>query len=165
MANWCSNHVTFSGDNVDKVDEMFTKLMEEQADKGFGVRPDWEACEKHSALYMFDIDKIDDGSYSFNTKWSPALNTIFLIGRRFKVAFEMEWDECGMGLYGKMIFNPDMPDVAMIADASGTNFRFDEEKSMYIYKDEEYESEYDFMDDVVASTPLSPVSKDQILSL
>ena len=58
-----------------------------------------------------------------------------------------------------------MPDVAMIADASGTNFRFDEEKGMYIYKDEEYESEYDFMDDVVASTPLSPVSKDQILSL
>ena len=165
MANWCGNNVIFSGENVDKVDELFTKLMEEQADKGFGVRPDWEACEKHDALYMFYIDKHDSGSYRFETKWAPAINTIFLIGRRFKVAFEMEWDECGMGLYGKMIFSPDMPDVVMMADASGTNFRYDHDKDMYIYNGEEYESEYEFMDDVIEKTPLSPISKDQILSL
>jgi hypothetical protein len=165
MANWCSNHVTFSGDNVDKVDEMFTKLMEEQDRDNHGIRPDWEACEKNNALYMFYIQRNDAGSYQFETKWSPAMNTIFLIGRRFKIAFEMSWEECGMGLYGKMIFNPDMPDVVMVADASGTNFRFDDEKGMYIYKDEEYESEYDFMDDVIDTTPLSPISKDQILSL
>jgi hypothetical protein len=163
MANWCNSSVIFSGENVDKVDELFTKLMEEQAASNFGVRPDWEACEKHDALYMFYIERNDVGSYRIESKWSPPLNTIFLIGRRFKIAFGMEWDEPGMGLYGKMIFDPSMPDVAMIADASGTNFRYDEDKERYIYNGQEYESEYDFIDDVVDSTPLSPVSKDQIL--
>ena len=164
MANWCSNIVTFSGENVDKVDEMFTKLMEEQEASGFGVRPDWDACEKYDARYMFHIDKRGSGDYQFETKWSPALNTIFLIGRRFKIAFEMFWDEPGMGLYGKMVFDPSMPDIAMVSDASGTNFRYDDEKGVYIYKGEEYESEYDFLDDLVDTMKASPISKDQILS-
>jgi hypothetical protein len=163
MANWCSNIVIFSGDNVDKVDELFTKLMEEQADKGLGVRPDWEACEKYDALYMFHIDKRDTGDYQFETRWSPAINTIFLIGRRLKIGFEMDWDEPGMGLYGKMIFNPSMPDVVMMADASGINFRYDHDKDRYIYNGEEYESEYEFIDDVIEETPLTPISKDQLL--
>ena len=165
MANWCSNIVTFSGDNVDKVDELFTKLMEEQADKGLGMRPDWEACEKYGALYMFYIDKRDTGDYQFETRWNPAINTIFLIGRRLKIAFEMTWDESGMGLYGKIAFDPSMPDVAMISDASGINFRFDDDKGMYIYNGEEYESEYDFIDNFVDTMTASPVSKDKILSL
>jgi hypothetical protein len=163
MANWCSNIVIFSGDNVDKVDELFTKLMEEQAASNLGVRPDWEACEKYDALYMFHIDKRDTGDYQFETKWSPAINTIFLIGRRLKIGFEMTWDECGMGLYGKIVFDPSMPDVAMISDASGINFRFDDDKGMYIYNGEEYQSEYDFIDDVVDTMTASPISKDQIL--
>lgn len=163
MANWCSNIVTFSGDNVDKVDELFAKLMEEQDNTGFGVRPDWDACEKYDAWYMFHIEKRDTGDYQFETKWSPALNTMFLIGRRLKIAFVVEWNECGMGLYGKLAFDPSMPDVAMISDASGTNFRFDDDKSMYIYNGEEYESEYDFMDDVIEKIKPLPISKDQIL--
>jgi hypothetical protein len=163
MPNWCNNTVTFFGENVDKVDELFTKLMEEQAVSNLGVRPDWEACEKYDALYMFYIEKNDAGSYRIETRWSPPINTMFLIGRRLKIAFEMQWDECGMGLYGRMVFDPSMPDVALIADASGTNFRYDENKEMYIFNGQEYESEYDFMDDVVADTPLDPISKDQIL--
>lgn len=164
MANWCDNYVVFSGDNVDKVDELFTRLSEEQATNGLGMRPDWDECEKHDALYMFYIDKQDPGVCHFQTKWSPALNTMFLIGRRFKIAFELEWEECGMGLYGKMIFDPSMPDVVMIADASGTNFQYNDKKGMYVYNGDEYESMYDFIEDVVDSTPLSPISKDQILT-
>lgn len=163
MANWCNNNVIFSGENVDKVEEMFDKLIEEQAVDGYGVRPDWEACEKYNALYLFNIEKHDAVSYRVETKWGPPLNTMLLIGRRFKVGFYMNWDEPGMGLYGRMVFDPSMPDVAMIGDASGTNFQYDEEKEMYIFEGEEYESEYEFMDDVVERTKLLPISKDQIL--
>lgn len=165
MPNWCNNTVTFFGENVDKVDELFTKLMEEQEASNLGVRPDWEACEKYDALYMFYIEKNDVGSYRIESRWSPPLNTMFLIGRRLKIALEMQWDEPGMGLYGRMVFDPSMPDVALIADASGTNFRYDEDKERYIFNGQEYESEYDFMDDVIIDTPLDPISKDQILTI
>jgi hypothetical protein len=163
MPNWCNNNVIFSGENVDKVDEMFAKIIEEQQANDLGMRPDWEACKKNDALYMFYIEKNDIGSYRFQSKWAPAMNTIYLIGRRFKIAFEMDWDEPGMGLYGKMIFDPSMPDVVMMADASNTNFRYDNEKERYIYNGEEYESEYEFIDDVIDTTPLLPISKDQLL--
>lgn len=164
MPNWCNNNVIFSGENVDKVDELFAKLIEKQSISHLGMRPDWEACDKYDAMYMFDIEKNDDGSYRFDSRWSPPLNTIYLIGRRFKIAFEMEWDEPGLALYGKMIFDPSMPDVVMMADASETNFQYDEEEEVYIYNGEKYESEYDFIEDVINNSPLAPISKDQILT-
>jgi hypothetical protein len=163
MPNWCSNNVMFFGDNVSKVDKMFGKLMKQQADEGLGVRPDWKACDRHNARYMFDIDKHDAGSYQFNSKWAPALSTIFFIGRRLKVAFEISWDEMGMSLYGSATFDPSIPDVMMIRDASCTNYKWDEDKEVYIYKDEEYESVYDFMEDVIEEMTPMPISKDQIL--
>jgi hypothetical protein len=137
--------------------------MKEQAIDGMGIRPPWKGCDKHNARYMFDIDKHDVGSYQFNSKWSPALSTIFFIGRRFKVGFEISWEEMGNCLYGSATFDPSMPDIMMIRDASSTHFRFDEDKDMYIYKDEEYESIYDFMEDVIDDITPLPISKDQVL--
>ena len=163
MPNWCSNYVTFLGENVGKVDKLFDTLMKEQAESGQGVRPDWDAFTRHNARYMFGIEDLGDGVYQFESRWSPTLSTIFLIGRRFKVAFEISWEEMGNSLYGSATFDPSMPDVMMIRDASSTHFLWDEDKEAYIYKDEEYESVYDFMEDVIDDMTPIPISKDQVL--
>jgi hypothetical protein len=164
MPNWCSNHVTFFGENVGKVEKLFDTLIQEQAKDGLGIRPPWKACERHEARYMFNIYKNDLCSYQFESKWSPTIATMFLIGRRFKVAFEISWEEMGNGLYGSATYDPSAPDIMMVRDASSTNFRWDEDKEMYIYKDEEYESVYDFMEDVIDDMTPLPIGKDQLLS-
>ena len=106
---------------------------------------------------MFDIDKMDSGHYMFNSRWSPAHETMFYIGRRFKIGFSIHYDECGMGLYGRYTFNPSQPDIMMIQDASDTNYDYDEESDMYVYQGEKYESMYDFLDDVLDSIEPSQV--------
>jgi hypothetical protein len=163
MPNWCSNDVMFFGDNVSKVDKLFDTLMKEQATDGLGIRPPWKGCDRHNTRFMFSIQKYDSGSYQFDSKWAPAISSMLLIGRRFKVAFEIKWEEMGMSLYGSATFDPSMPDVMMIRDASSTHFLWDEDKDAYIYKDEEYESVYDFMDDVIDEMTPIPISKDQVL--
>jgi hypothetical protein len=162
MPNWCSNYVTFLGENVGKVDKMFDKLMTQQAIDGLGIRPDWKACLRHEARFMFDIQYLGDGVYQFDSKWSPCLSLMLLIGRRFKVALEISWEEMGMSLYGSATFDPSTPDVMMIRDASCTNYKYDEMSEMYIYKAEEYESLYDLMEDAIDDTIPVPISKDQI---
>ena len=163
MPNWCSNHVTFFGDNVSKVEKLFDMLIKEQSTYGLGIRPPWRGCDKNNARYMFEIQDLGYGVYQFESKWSPTLATMFLIGRRFKVAFEITWEEMGNCLYGSATFDPSMPDVMMIRDASSTHYRWDQDKEVYIYKDEEYESVYDFMEDVIDDMTPMPISKDQVL--
>ena len=163
MPNWCSNNVMFFGDNVSKVDKMFDELIARQAVLNVGVRPDWKACERHEVRYMFDIFKNEPGSYQFESKWSPSLSLMLLIGRRFKVAFEINWEEMGMSLYGSATFDPSTPEVIMIRDASCTNYKWDEEKEVYTYKDEEYECLSELMCDVIDEMTPVPISKDQVL--
>lgn len=164
MPNWCANYVTFSGGNVAKVNKLFEQLIAEQEVSGMGVRPDWKITQKYYAGYMFDIEDYGDNSYRFNSKWSPVISTLMMIGRRYKVGFMVRWDECGMGLYGKAIYDPTMFDILMVADGSGINFRYDEEKEAYIYKGEEYDSEYDFIDDAIDELVMMPISKDQVFA-
>lgn len=163
MPNWCSNNVMFFGDNVSKVDKMFDELIAQQAVLNVGVRPDWKACERHEVRYMFDIFKNEPGSYQFESKWSPSLSLMLLIGRRFKVAFEINWEEMGMSLYGSATFDPSTPEVIMIRDASCTNYKYDEGTDMYTYKDEEYECLSELMCDVIDDMTPVPISKDQVL--
>jgi len=162
MPNWCSNYVTFFGENVGKVDKMFDKLMTQQAIDGLGIRPDWKACLRHEARFMFSIQDLGDGVYQFDSKWAPCLSLMLLIGRRFKVALEISWEEMGNGLYGSATFDPSTPDVMMIRDASSTHFIWDEDADMYIYKAEEYESLCDLMEDAIEDLTPVPISKDQI---
>lgn len=163
MPNWCTNHVTFFGDNVSKVEKLFDTLIKEQVTDNFGIRPPWRGCEKNNVRFMFDIQKYEPSVYQFESKWSPTLATMFLIGRRLKVSFEITWEEMGNCLYGSATFDPSMPDVMMIRDASSTHYRWDQDKEMYIYKDDEYESVYDFMEDVIDDMTPIPISKDQVL--
>jgi len=163
MPNWCTNHVTFFGDNVSKVEKLFDMLIKEQAIDNSGVRPPWKGCEKNNVRFMFEIEKYEPSVYQFESKWSPTLATMFLIGRRLKVSFEITWEEMGDCLYGSATFDPSIPDVIMIRDASSTHYRWDQDKEMYIYKDEEYESVYDFMEDVIDDMTPIPISKDQVL--
>lgn len=163
MANWCSNQIIFSGPNIDKVDKLFDELIKEQCESGLGVRPKWKSCEKYNARYMFSIDKTDNGCYTFETKWSPALDTVMLIGRKFNVSFDIHWDEPGNALYGKATFSPNFKDVLTVRDASSVNFRYDDDLEAYIYNGKEYESEYDFIDDLIESMTPSTINKSQIL--
>ena len=157
MPNWCRNDVHFFGNNLHKVEKLFDDLIKEQNETRLGVRPDWKVMSKKDCLFMFEIYKNDSGHYSFDSRWAPAHETMFYIGRRFKIAFSMSYDECGMGLYGQYTFDPSQPNILMSKDASNINYEYDEYFDMYTYNGDKYESMYDFLDNVLESREPSPI--------
>jgi aminopeptidase N len=59
-------------------------------------------------------------------------------------------------LFDQYVFRGGHPDYKV-------TYRWDQDKEVYIYKDEEYESVYDFMEDAIDEMTPIPISKDQVL--
>lgn len=114
MANWCNNSVTFSGPQK-KLEEVFNmiKFLEIKSYlNNRGVIPDFienspELMAKDDMLYMFDIYYSEDSFdfISFSSKWSPALDTVYEIGKQIGVSFEHEYDESSNMIYGIASYN------------------------------------------------------------
>lgn len=134
MPNWCSNWITT--DNQDVI-EVFKKLEKRQKESGFGETLDWFGDDR----YLFEINTYDS-LVTFETKWSPALKTAEAIAKVLNTTIELSYDEPGMCIYGKAIFNPKGEIVNY--QLQGSDFdRIDwnEDTGLYTFEGEEYESD------------------------
>lgn len=114
MANWCYNSVTFSGPQK-KLEELFNmiKFLETKANlNNSGVIPDFiednpELMAKDDMLYMFDIyySEYSFDYMSFSSKWGPALDTVYEIGKKLGLSFKHFYDESSNMIYGSSFYN------------------------------------------------------------
>jgi len=94
MANWCTNTVTFSGPDENKVRQVFKRLEKKCNNTNLGQTLKWFKDDR----YLFDINT--DDTISFETKWGPAEQTILEIFNRYDVNGEYYYEEPGMSIYG-----------------------------------------------------------------
>lgn len=137
MANNCYNFIYVSGDDLSGV-EAFMKECMQVNDTGYGWLPEWmkEDYEKLSYVhYLFDMDDNGGGSYVCWTKWAPPVKELIIISRKLTgVTWEMEWEECGMGLYGRCVVRDGvMVSFVELTEEEVNQVKLDEEKDMYVW--------------------------------
>lgn len=136
MANWCSNFILTGNQDVKDV---FQKLIKRQEESGQGETLDWFEDDR----YLFDIEIYGD-SIMFQTKWGPALKTGQALAKTLKTEIELDYDEPSNLVYGKAIFNPkgEITDY-YLSDLDFDKYEYNEEKDVYIFEGQEYESDED----------------------
>jgi hypothetical protein len=116
MPNWCWNNVEFTGEqkNVENLCKLLEKTVDMQEKTGMGQL--LFGLDGSIDGYMFDICNIDSDegwvSLAFQSRWSPIPNDIVRIAELFNLQFTYDYEESGMGLFGKYTFE--------IIDGEGT---------------------------------------------
>ena len=94
MANWCYNTIKFSGNYKN-----FAKQLEKY---------DYNNCGFEfvkNGRCIFSLEKIQDGMYSFESKWVPPLEELIKKARRCKFSFEINYEELSMAIYGRAYYD------------------------------------------------------------
>jgi len=116
MPNWCWNNVEFTGEqkNIENLCKLLEKTVDMQEKTGMGQL--LFGLDGSIDGYMFDICNIDSDegwvSLAFQSRWSPIPNDIVRIAELFNLQFTYDYEESGMGLFGKYTFE--------IIDGEGT---------------------------------------------
>lgn len=103
MANWCSNYVTLHGkeENVRSFMKELNELREESIRTKSGVKPTYATSDY---MYLFDIycnNFLTEYTFSFESRWSPAWDTINRMCLRHRVGAIVEYHEPGCMIYGR----------------------------------------------------------------
>ena len=94
MANWCYNTITFSGNYKN-----FAKQLEKHNYNDCG----FEFIK--GGRCIFSLEKIEDGMYSFESKWAPPLEELAQRAAKGRFSFEIDYEELGCQIYGKAYFD------------------------------------------------------------
>lgn len=144
MPNWCSNSVTFYGENAEKVNALFRELQTKQeADiDRKGVKPDFVDEKPTHNPYMFEIYENYHGKtwWSYDTKWIPNTDDLVDIANKFNCNFEQYYEESGSNIYGKTTYDNGNFDEVSLDDDDFNMIEHNEKDDLFIYKGESYES-------------------------
>lgn len=148
MANWCFNSVTFSGSesNTNKVIELFNQLHKQEKKEQCGQKPDFVQGDN----YFFNIVINEDINIQFESRWSPIISELVEIAKEFDLDFESTYEENGNLIFGKAIYKSgnEEAEILNLTDADFNLFDYDEEKDTYIYNGEEYESDFEILENI-----------------
>jgi hypothetical protein len=104
MANMCSNHITFTGDDLTKIKELLSEA--EQAREGW--LPEEILNQENIGRYLFDVSIHEEGDDYINvyceTKWSPPTEELHAIAMLAKVNLTNLYEELGSSEYGFSYF-------------------------------------------------------------
>ena len=150
MANWCSNYLTVTGGSEEDTKEFFEcfiNMSEKGQAEGLGQFPEELLSENLDEVYLFEI-YCEEGHQDyifFETKWAPPIQLVVAIGKKFKVSFEMEYDESGNQIYGKLTYNFEKDNFrdVYLDDSDFDEFEYINEEDMYKFRDNLWESDGD----------------------
>lgn len=164
MANNCNNFIIVSGDDTTKINDMFQRAMEYNDETQHGWLPeddDIKALDYQH--YLFDVERQDIDVWRCWTKWSPPIDELCIISMSFpSIKFYMEWDELGMGLYGRCkISNGVVTSLVELADEELEQVQYDEEKDHYVWTRpdgsvESYECVYEIYEEMLEGKEAKP---------
>lgn len=94
MPNWCYNTITFSGKY-----KAFCKRMENH---DYNIQG-FEFIKNGRCI--FSLEKIEDGVYSFESKWIPPIDELIQQAKKSKFSFEIDYEELGCQVYGRAYYD------------------------------------------------------------
>jgi hypothetical protein len=108
MPNWCSNNVTFTGneENLNRFQRVIEKTIKIQESHGNGEI--LFSLENAIDGYMFWIQTSDTGVISFESRWNPIPQDMVKIAQLFDLEFEYSYEESGCDLYGTYTYQDGM---------------------------------------------------------
>lgn len=148
MANWCSNWVTVEGEeqNVQSLMKEIHTLSEINERTNLGVTPD----ENENLRYMFDIYVNDDSSFSFESKWNPANDSLEFLAKKHQVTITNQYSETGNMIFGQWSGDGETKNDVWLTDEEwDLAVPGDEDGSFYIYDGREYEVQEDALEDIL----------------
>lgn len=148
MANWCSNYLTFEGEqeNVNKVIELFVELSEEQSKHGNGVLPKEMNPDEYKNKYFFSI-YVSDDYVMFDSKWVAPNEELKWMAEKYDVEITNWVEEVGCEYYGRVKYFPDGDaEEELLTDEDFEEFHYDEDLDMYIFEGDEWESEINILE-------------------
>ncbi|MBB6271833.1 hypothetical protein HDF26_002290 [Pedobacter cryoconitis] len=158
MANWCFNMVVFQGevDQLNKLASIVQKMINAENAHGKGqLFPMVKADEG----YLFQIT-YQDGVLCYLTKWQPNTDVLITAADDLGLDYTHNYDEPAMGVYGLDIYKGGELKEAFITLEDYELYDFDESKSCYLYKGEEYE-EINEVYDLILQEKLTDLSTNQ----
>lgn len=149
MPNSCYNQILFSGEesNVKKVKALFIEMSKKEAESNHGQIPDFIKHIQDGFFCDIDAYELDD-QISYNTRWTPNTDNVVLIAKHYGVGFEHLFQELGDNIYGKAIFDveDDEATIFTLDNSDFSQFEYLDEKDVYLFRGEEFESDYDILD-------------------
>lgn len=144
MANWCSNYVEYKGEeaNINSLLEELRELEEENRKTGLGVRP----SEEGDLKYMFGL-YVEDEYFLFESKWSPANDSLQYLAKKYQVTIINKYSELGCMVFGQWTGNGEIEeDVWLTEEEWELAVPGDENNSYYTYEGKEYEYVEEILD-------------------
>lgn len=155
MANHCMNWINVYSYGMDMTafGEAIAEAIQTN-ETGGGWLPEGDEVGLDYPHYLFDISDYtqDKGYASWNcwTKWSPPLEELCRLSARFMgLEFYLEWDESGMGLYGRCVIKDGaVQHLIELDDKDLAQVTWDDEMGVYLWRKEdgsveEWESDSD----------------------
>lgn len=148
MANWCYNRISFTGseENLQKVIELFSQLREKEQKEQCGQKADFNTKDEwFFSIYVEETDYI-----SFESKWSPCIENITEIAKKFDLNYEYQFEECGNCVFGKAVYTSgnEEAEILDLSDEDFDLFMYDDEEDIYIYNGENYESDFEILENI-----------------
>ena len=144
MANWCVNWVTVEGEeaNVSSLMDEVSALSVKADVEDRGVRP----SDEGNLRYMFFIYVNDGYSFSFESKWSPANDSLQFLAKKYQVTIVNRYSELGCMVFGQWVGDGETEeDVHLTKEEMELAVPGDEDGSYYTYEGEKYENEEEIL--------------------
>lgn len=147
MANWCTNFVTFQGNETQlkKIDELFNSLILQEKETNHGQLPDGIK----GTTYFFYTYKNDLGIYSFETKWAPPIEELTQIADQYGLDFECSSEEMGSLIYGTTFYTNKQQIDIYLDDDDFDAYDYDEDKDIYTFEGNVYESDTFILEEIL----------------
>ena len=141
MANSCSNFITTDNEKVINVFKRLAK-KEKKTKEGQTLK----YFKDHVLLCELVVE---EGHLFCETRWVPPINTVVNLAKKYDCVIEMDYDEPGCLLYGKIIADKAGYTEYALSDEDWDLFEYDEDKDAYLFEGEYWDSENDIKDIII----------------
>ena len=138
MANWCYNTITFSG----KCKNFIKQLKKHDYNNcGFEILPG------KNMKCIFELYKVDETMFSFESKWGPPLDELCERARKGRFSFEIDYEELSNQIYGRAFYNAETNEFVDYYLRDDTFNLIDWDDDICRIDGKIVESEYEFLEE------------------
>ncbi|HZY39758.1 MAG TPA: hypothetical protein VFE53_24050 [Mucilaginibacter sp.] len=129
MADWCNNHIVFSGDaaRVENVRALFREIQEKQDRDEKLWLPPFVTAERS---YMIAINVTDETIY-FRSRWVPNIDALVQIANQYGLDFVNRYDEINTGVFGEASYTGGVLSNINLDDNDLKDSHFENDRSIF----------------------------------